>query len=57
MPGTWVTIRAVDTLNVLVGELGTTGVDMLTKIKAALDLEGIMNPPGPAAMTGGEGRP
>jgi len=28
----------------LAGELGTTGVDMLTKIKAALDPEGIMNP-------------
>jgi alkyldihydroxyacetonephosphate synthase len=28
----------------LAGELGATGVDMLTKIKAALDPEGIMNP-------------
>jgi alkyldihydroxyacetonephosphate synthase len=28
----------------LPGELGTTGVDVLTKIKAALDPEGIMNP-------------
>ena len=28
----------------LAGELGTTGVDVLTKIKAALDPEGIMNP-------------